>query len=209
MGMKDPVGSIVAWLVEGGPADKAGLRVADVITSFAGVVPSDERALLRAIASSLPGREADIGILRDGKPLALHVTIAEWPKMQWEQRDAPLKVAQPHWNIPPDLGLKVTPLTEDVRDKSTTPALPKGMKAALITSVTRDADAVRLGVAAGDLILEVNGVPVGNAEELQQQIDRGRADGRIFAMFLVLPKTPAVRSQWPGPKWMALRIAAG
>jgi hypothetical protein len=44
---------------------------------------------------------------------------------------------------------------------------------------------------------------------LQQQIDRGRADGRIFAMFLVLPKTPAVRSQWPGPKWMALRIAAG
>jgi S1-C subfamily serine protease len=37
------------------------------------------------------------------------------------------------------------------------------MKAALITSVTRDADAVRLGVAAGDLILEVNGVPVGNA----------------------------------------------
>jgi len=209
LGLKDPVGSIVAWLVEGGPAAKAGLRIGDVITSFAGTEPSDERALLRAIAASLPGREATLGVLRDGKEMSVPVTIAEWPKMQWELRDAPLKVAQPHWNIPPDLGIKVTPLTEDLRDKSTTPALPQGMKAALVTGVTRDADAARLGVASGDLILEVNGLPVSTEQDLQQQIDRARADGRVFAMFLVLSKTPAIRSQSPGPKWMALRIANG
>ncbi len=209
MGLDEPEGSVVAWLVDGGPADKAGLRIGDVIVRFAGDTPSDERALLRAIASSLPGRETTVGVLRDGKMIDLKVTIAEWPKMQWEQRDAPLKVAPPHWNIPPDLGIKVTPLTEDLRDKSTTPALPKGMKAALVTSVTRDADAVRLGIASGDLILEVNGVAVSSAEEMQQQIDRARAEGRKFAMFLVLPKSPPVRSQWPGPKWMALRIATG
>ncbi len=209
LGLQQPVGSVVAWVIDGGPADKAGLRISDVITSFAGIVPTDERALLRAIAASLPGREVTVGVLRDGNEIALPATIAEWPKMQWEERDAPTKAVPPHWNIPPDLGLKVSPLTDDLRAKAGTPPVPKGMKAALVTAVMRDADVARLGVVAGDVILEINGVAVSNAEEVQSQIDKARAAGREYAMFLVMPKNPPTPSQWPGPKWLALRVAAG
>ena len=209
LGLPEPEGSIIAWLVPGGPAEHAGLRISDVILRFDGAAPSDDRALLRAIASSAPGRHVTLGVLRDGKEIQIPVTLSEWPKMQWEERDAPTKAAQPHWNIPADLGIKVTPLTDEMRAKSSYPSLPKEMEGVSVTAVARDADAARLGIAPGDVILEINGAAVGSADDLQRGIDRARGEGRTFALFLVLPKNPPAASQSAGPKWVALRIAAG
>ena len=56
LGMTEPKGSIVAWVMHDGPAGKAGLAVGDVILSFDGKAPSDERALLRNIATTPAGR---------------------------------------------------------------------------------------------------------------------------------------------------------
>ena len=209
LGMAEPKGSIVAWLIAGGPAEGAGLRISDVILRFDGQLLTDERELLRNIAASAPGHQATVGLLRDGREIEVPVTLAEWPKMQWEERDAPTKVAQPHWNIPPDLGIRVTPLTDELRAKTGIPPVPKDMKGAVVTGVTRDADAARVGIATGDVILQVGGIQVGNAAEMQHEIDRVRGEGRPYAMFLVLPKNPLTASQWLGPKWMALRVAAG
>jgi serine protease Do len=207
LAMAEPKGAIVAWVVEGGPAAKAGLQLGDVIVRFADEEPSDERALLRDIAASIPGRQVTLGLLRAGKPVDLPVTLAEWPKMQWEQRDAPIKVEQPRWTIPPDLGIKVTPLTQQLAQEHAIAPTPRTDKAVYVTGVEPDSDAARRGVAVGDLILQVGTAPIGNADEYQREVDRARAEKRDYAMVLVLPKTQAdPATKWPGPKWLALRV---
>jgi PDZ domain len=137
--------------------------------------------------------------------MELTATLAEWPKMQWEQRDAPVKVVEPHWNIPVDLGIKLAPLTDELRAQN---EIPPGPPAALVTGVAQDADAARRGISPGDVLLQVGNTAVTNADEMQRAIDRTRDEGRIYGLFLVLPKTamePGTKS--PGPKWLALRVS--
>ena len=210
MGMPKPQGSIVAWVIDGGPAAVAGMRLGDVILRFGDLVPSDDRDLLRLIAASPPGEKVTFSLLRDGKPMELPVTLAEWPKMQWEERDAPTKVAPPHWLIPPDLGITVEPPSWEMLTKNEYPPSARSMKALLVTAIQKDVEAVRRGLSVGDLILQVGDTPVGSAAELQQQIDRIREQHRQFALFLVLPKNPPDKgSKFPGPKWLVLRVSDG
>ncbi len=204
LGMPEPKGAIVAWVVAGGPAEKANLQIGDVILRFGDQEPSDERALLRSIASSTPGRQVTLGVLRLGKPVDVPVTLAEWPKMQWEERDAPTKVEPPHWVIRPDLGLTVTPLTDELRAKNEIGPGPKG---ALVLGVAQDADAARRGISPGDVILRIGSAVVESQDELQREVERARTDKRDYALLLVLPKSqPDPATKWPGPKWVALRV---
>ncbi len=210
MDLPDAEGSIVAWVVEGSPAAAAGLRIGDIITRFGQDVPSDDRALLRMIGASPPGEKVTLAILRDGKPMNVPVTLAEWPKMQWEDRDAPTKVTPPHWIIPHDLGLTVEPPSAEYLARSDFPPAAKDMKAVVVTAIQQNAEAVRRGLGVGDLILQVGDSPIGSAADLQREIDRVRSEHRNFAMFLILPKNAADKeSRFAGPKWVALRVEEG
>ena len=208
IGMADPHGSIIAWVVGGGPAAKAGMQIGDIVTRFGDTVPTDDRDLLRLIASSAPNSHVALTVLRDGKPVVLPVTLAEWPKMQWEERDAPVKVETPHWTIPPDLGLTVTPVTNAMFAKGEFPPDAKDMAAVKVTAIRKNTDAARRGVAVGDLILRVDDTEIGSTAKLRQTIDHARAEHRHFALFLVLPRNWASKaSKFPGPRWIPLRIA--
>ncbi len=202
--MQQPEGSIVAWVTDDGPADLAGLRAGDVILRLNDKTPSDDRALLREIGMSPPGRTVKIGLLRDGKEIEVPVTLAEWPKMDWEERDAPTKASQPQWSIPRDLGLKVEPLTPEVRAKN---ELSLGWSGVLVTGVEQDTDAAQRGVKPGDVILQVGSVPVLTAEEMQGEIDRVRKEKQSIALLLILPKHAHEDDpQFPGPTWYALQV---
>jgi serine protease Do len=210
LGLKDPQGSIVAWVVAGGPAEKAGLKCGDVILKFGNEVPTDDRALLRTIAASPPGEKVMLSVWRDGKLIEVPVQLAEWPKMQWEQRDAPTKAVRPHWNIGRDLGITVKPLPPGYLEAKNFPAGAMQRPAVLVTGIARDAEATRHGLGVGDVILQIGNTPIGSAAQFQAEIDRARQQQRTFAMFLVLPKNKQNgESKFPGPKWIPLRVQEG
>ncbi len=214
LGMAQAHGSIIAWVTDGGPGAAAGLRVGDIIMRFGNEVPTDERDLLRKIASSTPGREVTLTLLREGKLTEVPVKLGEWPRMAWESRDAPTMVAPPHWNVPTDLGVRVTELTEKLAAENEIPRGAPGLekatmvKAALVTGVAQDTDAARRGISVGDTILQVNHTPIGSEPDWIQALDQARADGRKLAMVLVLPKDAGDGDlKFRAPKWVALRVA--
>jgi serine protease Do len=203
MALKQARGSVVAWVSPEGPAAKAGLRVGDVITRFEDDSPADERALLRDIGGSEPGRAVTLGVIRAGKDITLPVTLAEWPKMAWEAINAPLKVAPPHWVIPADLGVKATTLTDTLRSDT----MPQSLRGALVTDVAHGTDAARRGLSPGDVIMQVGDVTVDSEAALYRQIEAARKDGKDLEMFLVFPKNKGT-SAFPSPKWIPLRVRA-
>jgi len=78
-GLEAKEGALIAAVVQGGPADKAGVRPGDVLVSVDNQSISDTTALLNAIAQLKPGAEAKMKVIRRGKPAEITVTIGKRP----------------------------------------------------------------------------------------------------------------------------------
>jgi Do/DeqQ family serine protease len=76
LGLASAVGALVSRVVEGSPAEKAGVRVGDVITAVNGQPVKSNSELRNAIGLLRVGDSIDIGLVRDGKPLQVTAVIA-------------------------------------------------------------------------------------------------------------------------------------
>ena len=70
-------GLLVLWLDEGGPAEKAGLLVGDILVGVGGQAVQDPDDLFAALGSDTVGKPAQVEVLRGGKPETISVTVAE------------------------------------------------------------------------------------------------------------------------------------
>ncbi|MDE2138761.1 MAG: Do family serine endopeptidase [Gammaproteobacteria bacterium] len=76
LGLPSASGALVSRVVEGSPADKAGVRVGDVITSVNGQPVRSNSELRNASGLASVGDRIDVGLLREGKPLKVTAVIA-------------------------------------------------------------------------------------------------------------------------------------
>lgn len=72
-------GALVWETVPNSPAQKAGVQPRDIITSFNGRAVRDDKELWNRIVESEPGKTVTLRVLRDGKEIALPVTIEAMP----------------------------------------------------------------------------------------------------------------------------------
>jgi serine protease DegQ len=77
---KDTTGVLISGVLEGGPADKAGMRPGDVLLEVNGQKVADVVALLNRIAQTSPGDEAKVTLLRKGKAMTLKMQVGKRPK---------------------------------------------------------------------------------------------------------------------------------
>lgn len=75
-------GVVIANLVRNGPADRAGLRVKDVIMEIEGNVINSSSRLLEIVGSHKPGDELDMLIQRDGKSERISIRLQEVSKLR-------------------------------------------------------------------------------------------------------------------------------
>ena len=75
---KLPVGALILEVVKGGPAEKAGLEVGDVITQFNGQTVMDMDSLVKQVNETKIGSTVDIYVIRNGETgVELKITIAD------------------------------------------------------------------------------------------------------------------------------------
>ncbi len=70
-------GLLVLWLEEGGPAERAGVMVGDILVGVQGQPVADPDDLFGALNSDTVGKQIAVEVLRGGRPEALNVTVAE------------------------------------------------------------------------------------------------------------------------------------
>jgi len=75
-------GVIIAGVLNGGPADRGGIKPGDVLAEINGSPIADSAAMLNQIAALPPGKVAALKIIRNQKTAQLQVTIGKRPKMK-------------------------------------------------------------------------------------------------------------------------------
>jgi serine protease Do len=183
LGLKDAKGAMVADVVAGGPAAKAGFEQGDIVTAINGQAVEDHTDLTRKVALVAAGQTATFNVNRQGRAMQLRAVIAARPD---EQRLAsaaePAAPQNTAANGTSAMGLNLVPLTPQVRRARNLDDDATGL---VITKVDPNSDAADKGLQAGDVVLKINNRAVASAADLQAGIADAKKAGRKTVLLLV------------------------
>jgi Do/DeqQ family serine protease len=174
-GLKDQQrGVVIQSVIEGQPAERAGLRRNDVIVEFDGRPVTDMQKFRLQVADTPSGRRIPLVVLRDGQRQTLHVTLADRDENQVAAAPRP---GEGEGNL--GLGMRVRSLTDDERGEL---KLKSGV---VITDVQEGSQAEEAGLSPGEVVEEVGGKPVASPSELAALLRDARGRGKNHAVLLV------------------------
>jgi serine protease Do len=155
-GLEKPVGALVSAVDRGGPADKAGIAVGDVIVAYDGKSVKNSFDLPRMVAATKPGSRVPVTVWRQGKQREVSVTVGELPA---EQVASAAPTSQQGSNR---LGLVPGDLHPQERKQA---GVDHGV-------VVREAQGVaaQAGIRPGDIILALNNTQVTSAAQFNQLV---------------------------------------
>ncbi len=158
-GVTSGKGAVVTDVKEDGPADQAGLKQGDVITSYQGSSVEDAVALQRLVTKTTVGSKATVKVLRDGHEKELTVPIGELP--------GEVKVAKAEGDEKAYAfaGVAVQDLDRDTAKELGIKAKTRGV---VVTSVEPESGAEKAGLMPGDVIREINRHPVQTVKEFEK-----------------------------------------
>ena len=166
--LKEAHGALVADVMKGSPAEKAGFRIKDVIIKFDGHDIREHDNLPILVANTPIGRTVEVELLRDGKVLVLKPAIVELSKDFALQDEAAGERPKPN-----RIGVTVQKVTDDI-------ARSLGLEASagvIVTGVEPGSPAFRAGIARGDVIEEIDNQPINDEEALNsilKSLDEGK-----------------------------------
>lgn len=166
--LKEKKGALVAQVVSGSPAEKAGIERGDVIVEFDGKEVTDSKDLPRIVALTPIGKAVTIKLLRNGKVLDRQVKVGEMEE-KVEVAEAPSHKS---------LGITVQNLTPEI-------AKGLGLKkdtGVVVTRVEPGGPAADAGIQTGDLVQEVNRKPVKNVEDFVQKVEKAKGQDNILLL---------------------------
>ena len=111
-GLANPQGALVNAVESGGPADKAGVEVSDIIIKFDGKNVASSSELPRIVGAIRPGSKVTMQVWRKGASKDLTVTVAEIPQDKVASRE---KRAKPVEAVANRLGLVLSELSDEQR----------------------------------------------------------------------------------------------
>ena len=172
-------GVTISSVVAGSPADQAGLKVGDTITTVDGHKVAKGGDLVDYIASRKPGTKVQLGFIRNGKTQEAAVTTADRAKLfaarlgedQGSEDDNAPKQSK--------FGLTVRKVTPEMADRLD---MESG-KGVIVQDVKPGSFAEDVNVARGDIILQINKQPV-NGEDDFSRIESSLKSGQDV-VFLV------------------------
>ena len=179
-GMARPRGALIARVLPGGPAERAGIEVGDVVLSF------DDQAIERS--SDLPpvvgrtrvGREAPVEVLRNGESMILTVTTEELP----EEEEIEVAAAPgPEGTEAEELGLTVRDPSDE--ERASLDAADQGV----LVSKVSEGPGRRAGIREGDLILMLNNEKVSGSEDFER-IANGLPEGKAISVLVQRQGSP-------------------
>ena len=179
-------GALVQDITAGSPADRAGLRPYDIITSLDDRAIASDDQLIREISARAPGSAARLRLVRDGHDQTVTVKLAERPARDRQDTGDPAPQTPERGKSGPDtlvLGLNVRDLDRQTAERL---EVPRGIKGVLITRVEPMSSSFDGGIERGTVLIEINRQRVESVAEYRR-IARAVRPGDILTLFLYTP----------------------
>ena len=197
LGLKEPIGAMVAGVNEGGPAESAKIRNGDIITKFNGQDVKEMKNLPRLVAETAIGQEVPVTLWRDGHEVTVQAKLGELPDDQKVAAGAaPGKTEGAKPTEIASLGLQLSALTPENRDRF---QLSPEQKGVVIADVAANSSAAERGLKPGDVILEVQQEAVNSPADVQARVETVRKQNRKSVLMLV--------QSGDGLRWVPLSLA--
>jgi serine protease Do len=181
LGLDSDEGAFIENVVPDGPAEKAGIQVADIILTFDGEPIEEMRELPRVVAGTAVGKTVKVRLLRNGQALVVKLTTAEL-------KEEPTLVA----SADPDtqhgsstdevMGMRLGELTAATRERYEIPADLSGV---IVANLSRSSEAAQKGFRPGDVIVQVDQSDVEVPAQVIAGIDKVRDSERGAVLFRV------------------------
>ena len=171
-------GAIVAQVSPGSPASQAGVQQGDVITALNGQKLANSGALQVTVSELTPGTGITLGVLRNGKPTTLHLTVGEFHAGE-QQLAANDGEAAPEAARAGKLGLAVADLTAGNRQQLN---IPEDVHGAVVENVRPASAADEAGLQPGDVILQVNRKPTVSASQFVGEVHAKPGGGDLLLL---------------------------
>ncbi|MGC8852797.1 MAG: DegQ family serine endoprotease [Hydrogenobacter sp.] len=167
VGVKE--GVIIAQVMPSSPAEKAGLKVGDIVIAIDGEKVSSVRDLQLRVMRTPPGKEITLTVIRNGKEQNIKVKVEAMPE------ETKISQAGPSTQ---DVGLLLRDLTPDEERRL-------GVKGVYVSGVVPGSLAYQSGIRPGDIIMSVNNRALTNRAEFTQAIEDAKKAGREKVLLLV------------------------
>src|SRR5271154_4341314 len=171
IGLRRPSGALVANVVPGSPAARAGLKLSDLIVAIEGQAVDDPNAFDYRFATRPLGGTAEVDVQRAGKTIKLAVALETAPDSG--RNEIVLTTRSPFQ------GAKVANISPAVADEL---HLDADIEGVVVTDLAGDGTAASLGFQKGDIILVVNNQKIARTSDLEKAT---REAARIWRITLV------------------------
>jgi serine protease Do len=172
-GAPDSKGALVADVVQGNPADKAGIKPKDVITKVDGQPIESSRALTRRIAAIPVGKQVEITVLRKGRTQTFKVEIAKREDKKIAARESGREPAD-------NLGLRVSELTAEMASRLNITET----EGIIVTGVAPQSKAAEAGIQVGDVIKEINNLSVKSITDFETLFKKTKSGESIRMLIM-------------------------
>jgi serine protease Do len=161
-GIEDRQGVLIADVVPGDPAERAGVRAQDIVLEINGEKIKDSKALLKKVAKLEVGTTAKLKILRDGKTKVITVKVGK-------RDDAKIAARKQPDNIKADLGIQVADLTPENTKRFNI----SDTKGVVVTALESGGKGAEAGIRTGDIVKGIN------RQEIRDVNDYDRVMGKL------------------------------
>jgi Do/DeqQ family serine protease len=171
--LKEVRGVIIGAVTAGSAGERAGLKQGDVITAVNGTAVNDVNGLRNRIASTAPGTDVTLTVVRDGREQQVRATLGEFTQAaargEGEGGSEP-GAGSGAGESTGRLGIRVQPLTPELASEL---QLQAGAQGVVVAEVDPTGPAADAGLQRGDVIVQVNRQPVRSGAGLNEAIGRG------------------------------------
>ena len=168
LGLKRPSGALIASLVPGSPAAKAGLKIGDLIVSIDGIDVDDPNGFDYRFATKPLGGAAQVGVVRQGKSFVVPVGLEPLPDTPRDEVEIK--------NHSPFAGATVANLSPALADELQLDPQTEGVA---ITDIADGSTAQGIGFHKGDIVVSVNGQKIAKSGDLEKATGTGSHAWRV------------------------------
>lgn len=183
-GLQTMKGALIGQVLDGSPAEKAGLKQGDIIIQYAGKLIDNVSQIRNAAAQTPVGTDVDVIVIRDGKELSVTVAVAVRPADLSAGTGSFSGGSEDLDNVLADL--RVRDLDRETLERLDLPSNTSGV---LVEAVRPNSPADREGMRPGDIIQQVRfagtQIPITNITDFR---DTARKIGKDDMIILLVQR---------------------